>query len=66
VHVYLIESVEHFLLDCDNYSKVSEVMKDTIEDLVLPVKQKRSLRITEHLFIIVPMTKISVKQACYL
>jgi len=45
------ESVEHFLFDCNIYSKARKVMMDTTEDLVLPVRRKRSLRITEHLLL---------------
>ena len=45
------ESVEHFLFECYIYSKARKVMMDTTEDLVLPVRRKRSLRITEHLLL---------------
>ena len=45
------ESVEHFLLDCENYVKAREVMMDSIGDLVLTTKAKRSLHITEHLLL---------------
>jgi len=45
------ESVEHFLLDCENYAEARKVMMDTIGDLLLVTKLTRSLRITESLLL---------------
>jgi len=45
------ESVEHFLLDCENYSKQREAMMNNVQDLVSETKSKKSLRITENLLL---------------
>ena len=45
------ESVEHFLLHCENYTEARKVMLDTIEDLVSTSKYRYSLKITEELLL---------------
>jgi len=45
------ESVEHFLLHCENYTEARRVMLNTIEDLVSTSKHRHSLRITEDLLL---------------
>jgi len=45
------ESVEHFLLHCENYTEARKVMLDTVEDLVSTSKYRHSLRITEDLLL---------------
>jgi len=45
------ESVEHFLLHCENYTEARKVMLNTIEDLVSTSKHRHSLRITEDLLL---------------
>ena len=45
------ESVEHFLLHCENYTEARQVMFNTIEDLVSTFKCRRILRITEDLLL---------------
>jgi len=45
------DSVEHFLLHCENYTEARKVMFDTTEDLVSTSKCRRILRITEDLLL---------------
>ena len=45
------ESVEYFLLNCENYTEARKVMLDTTEDLVSTSKYRHSLRITEDLLL---------------
>jgi len=45
------ESVEYFLLHCENYTEARKVMLDTTEDLVSTSKYRYSLRITEDLLL---------------
>jgi len=41
------ESVEHFLLHCENYTEARKVTLDTVENLVSASKYRHSLKITE-------------------
>ena len=45
------ESVEHFLLHCENYTEARKVMLDTTEDPVSTSKYRHSLKITEELLL---------------
>jgi len=45
------ESVEHFLLHCENYTEARKVTLDTVEDLFSTSKYRHSLRITEDLLL---------------
>jgi len=59
------ESVEHFLMDCEYYSKARKVMMDNIEDLVSATKSKRCLRITEDILLTPCHEDISKKNVVY-
>ena len=56
------ESVEHFLLHCENYAEVRKVMFDTIEDLVSTSKCRCILRITEDL-LLAPMYQDDIRKS---
>jgi len=38
------ESVEHFLLHCENYAKRREVMINNVQDVVLATKSRQRLK----------------------
>ena len=56
------ESVEHFLLHCENYTEARKVMFDTIEDLVSKSKCRCILRITEDL-LFAPMYQDDIRKS---
>ena len=56
------ESVEHFLLHCENYTEALQVMFNTIEDLALTSKCRRILRITEDL-LLAPMYQDDIRKS---
>jgi len=60
------ESVEHFLLHCENYAKPREVMMNNIRDLVLATKFKQRLEITEHLLLAPHCDDISKRDTLFI
>ena len=56
------ESVEHFLLHCENYEKDRKVMIDNVLDIVDSGKSKRSLRMTDELLLAPTFDDISKRK----
>jgi len=60
------ESVEHFLLHCENYEKDKKVMMDNVLDIVDSGKSKRSLRITDELLLAPAFDDISKRKMLFI